>query len=457
MKIVVIDDDPTGSQTVNNCLLLLKWDYATLVKGFQSNSNLFFILANTRSLSENDAKLRLEEICTCIKEVISTECYSEEEIIFVSRGDSTLRGHNFLEPYTIDRFLGPFDATFHIPAFIEGKRLTINGNHYVDKIPINQTIFAKDTIFGFETSNIKNLLFEKSKFQINLSNIENLKLSELEILESKENNIVFKKLKAFNQNNHVIVDVENYSQLKKFSLAIKKLSKQKKFLFRTAASFISSISNIKNNINQPSFYSNLRIKDPQSQYLPGLIVVGSYVELTTIQLNRILEIDLCKPIKLDVFDFYKLITSKDYKNKLNSFKNKLLKDIRFNQKEGNTPVLYTSREVLTFKDSKRQIDFYNSLANFISELVAELKNEIGYLISKGGITTNIILSSGLKADYVYLQGQILTGISVVTLKLGNNSSLPIATFPGNIGNNESLAQVWSILENKAKFLIKNLQ
>ena len=457
MKIVVIDDDPTGSQTVNNCLLLLKWDYATLVKGFQSNSNLFFILANTRSLSENDAKLRLEAICSCIREVISNESYEEKEIILVSRGDSTLRGHNFLEPNVINHCLGPFDATFHIPAFIEGKRLTINGTHYVDKIPINQTIFAKDNIFGFETSNIKNLLFKKSNFQIKLSDIENLKLTELEILESKEKNIVFKKLKAFNQNNHVIVDVENYSQLKKFSLAIKKLSKQKKFLFRTAASFISSISNIKNNINQPSFYSNLRIKDPQSQYLPGLIVVGSYVELTTIQLNRILEIDLCKPIKLDVFDFYKLITSKDYKNKLNSFKNKLLKDIRFNQKEGNTPVLYTSREVLTFKDSKRQIDFYNSLANFISELVAELKNEIGYLISKGGITTNIILSSGLKADYVYLQGQILTGISVVTLKLGNNSSLPIATFPGNIGNNESLAQVWSILENKAKFLIKNLQ
>ena len=61
MKFIVIDDDPTGSQTVNNCLLLLKWDYSTLVKGFQSKSNLFFILANTRSLSEHDAQLNLEQ------------------------------------------------------------------------------------------------------------------------------------------------------------------------------------------------------------------------------------------------------------------------------------------------------------------------------------------------------------------------------------------------------------
>ena len=95
MKFVVIDDDPTGSQTVHDCLLLLKWDCSTLVKGFESKSNLFFILANTRSLSENDAKLTIEEICKNLKTVITSQAY-EEEIIFISRGDSTLRGHNFL-------------------------------------------------------------------------------------------------------------------------------------------------------------------------------------------------------------------------------------------------------------------------------------------------------------------------------------------------------------------------
>ena len=109
MKVIVIDDDPTGSQTVNNCLLLLKWDYSTLLKGFESESNLFFILANTRSLSENNAKLRLEEICKSLKKVISKGLYKEEEFVFVSRGDSTLRGHNFLEPKIINDCL----RTFH--------------------------------------------------------------------------------------------------------------------------------------------------------------------------------------------------------------------------------------------------------------------------------------------------------------------------------------------------------
>ena len=206
---------PQALKLFNDCLLLLKWDCSTLVKGFESKSNLFFILANTRSLSENDAKLTIEEICKNLKTVIASQAY-EEEIIFISRGDSTLRGHNFLEPSALNSCLGPFDATFHIPAFIEGKRLTINGSHFVDKTPINQTIFAKDKIFGYETSNVKNLLFQKSKSQINFEDIQNLLLSDIEILNDEENNIVFKTLKNLKNNKHVIVDVENYSQLKNF-------------------------------------------------------------------------------------------------------------------------------------------------------------------------------------------------------------------------------------------------
>ena len=447
MKIIVIDDDPTGSQTVNNCLLLLKWDRNTLIKGFKSKSNLFFILANTRSLSEKDAKLRLEDICNAIKSVICSERY-KEKIIIVSRGDSTLRGHNFLEPDVINDCLGPFDATFHIPAFIEGKRFTIDGLHFVDNIPVSQTIFAKDKIFGFKTSNIKNLLFQKSKLQINLNDIQNLKSQELNILETNDNNIVYKKLKNLKKNSHVIVDVENYSQLKKFSLAINQLIKEKKFLFRTAASFISSISAVKDNPKEPFFCSFIRRKNCEKKFLPGFLVIGSYVELTTMQLKEFLEISDCIPIELDVFEFLRISKLKSNQDQLVLFKNKLLAQIRSILKQENTPVLFTSRKEVSLAKNDEQVNFYNSLAHFISELVSDLKNEIGYLVSKGGITSNVILSNGFKANYVYLQGQIITGVSLVTFKLENDENLPIVTFPGNIGNQDSLVKVWRILENK---------
>ena len=135
MKIIIIDDDPTGSQTVNGCNLILKWDYETLLKGLKDSSNLLFILANTRSLSKKDLKIRLKEICTSLNEIMNHSLFEGEEFVLISRGDSTLRGHNFIEPYIINELLGPFDATFYIPAFIEGNRTTVNGNHFVDNIP----------------------------------------------------------------------------------------------------------------------------------------------------------------------------------------------------------------------------------------------------------------------------------------------------------------------------------
>jgi len=450
MKFVVIDDDPTGSQTVQDCLLLLKWDCSTLVKGFESKSNLFFILANTRSLSENDAKLTIEEICKNLKTVITSQAY-EEEIIFISRGDSTLRGHNYLEPIALNSYLGPFDATFHIPAFIEGKRFTINGSHFVDKTPISQTIFAKDKIFGYETSNVKNLLFQQSKSQINFEDIQNLLLSDIVMLNDQENNNVFKTLKNLRNNKHVVVDIENYSQLKKFSLVIKKLIKQKKFLFRTAASFISSISEKKSVSQSEIFFSNLRIRNKEKSFLPGLIIVGSYVELSTIQLNNLLKISNCTPVELNVFEFFKITSSENNQKRRNLFKNKFLKEIRFSFEKGKTPVLFTSIKFIMSLDSSELFNFYNLLACFIAELVADLKYEIGYLISKGGITTNLILSKGLNADYVYLEGQILTGISVVTYNLKNGEKLPIVTHPGNIGTKDSLVNIWKVFENKDNF------
>jgi len=114
-------------------------------------------------------------------------------------------------------------------------------------------------------------------------------------------------------NKHVIVDIENYSQLKKFSLVIKKLVKQKKFLFRTAASFISSISEKKSVSQSKKFFYSLRIRNKEKSFLPGLIIVGSYVKLSTMQLNNLLEISNCNPIELDVFEFFKITSSDNNK------------------------------------------------------------------------------------------------------------------------------------------------
>ncbi|MDC3159881.1 hypothetical protein OA667_04010, partial [Prochlorococcus sp. AH-716-G10] len=195
-------------------------------------------------------------------------------------------------------------------------------------------------------------------------------------------------------------------------------------------------------------YSFIRRKNREKKFLPGFLVIGSYVELTTMQLKEFLEISDCIPIELDVFEFLRISKLKSNHDQLVLFKNKLLAQIRSILEQENTPVLFTSRKEVSLANNDEQVNFYNSLAHFISELVSDLKNEIGYLVSKGGITSNVILSNGFEANYVYLQGQIITGVSLVTFKLENDENLPIVTFPGNIGNQDSLVKVWRILENK---------
>ena len=449
MKIIIIDDDPTGSQTVNGCNLVLKWDYETLLKGLKGGSNLLFILANTRSLSEKDVKIRLKEICSSLKKVMNNSSLAEEDFVVISRGDSTLRGHNFIEPFIINEFLGPFDATFYIPAFIEGNRTTLNGNHFVDNVPVHKTIFAQDEIFGFKTSNIKELIYEQSNRQINIDNIENINIKDFEILDLNQPNNLYIYIKNLLNNKRVIVDIIDYSQLNKFSNIVKSLLKKKKFLFRTAASFISSLSNVQINQKDHIYFSQLRRKNTKDQIMKGLIVVGSCVELTTLQLNEILELNICVPIEINVLKLYELFKIKDNSHQMNSLKNLILHSIRFSLTKNSIPVLFTSREIISLKDKNELIQFQHFLSVFIAGIVSAVKNEVGYLISKGGITTNTILSEGLGADSVYLEGQILPGISLVMFDLfKQKGSLPIVTFPGNIGNQMSLVRTLEIIENK---------
>jgi len=449
MKIIIIDDDPTGSQTVSGCNLILKWDYATLLKGLKGSSNLLFILANTRSLTEKDVEIRLKDICSSLNEIMNNPLFAEEEFVLISRGDSTLRGHNFIEPFIINQLLGPFDATFYIPAFIEGNRTTINGNHFVDNIPIQETIFSKDKIFGFNTSNLKELLYEQSNHQLDSNHIENIFIKDFEGLESNKPNKLYLYIEKLKNNKKVIVDIMDYSQLDKFSRIIKSLLNKKKFLFRSAASFISSLSNVKNTQKDHIYFSQLRRKNENDHIMPGLIVVGSYVELTTLQLNEVLKIGLCQPIKINVLKLYKFFKLEDNLKQINSLKKFLLFSIKENLSKDSIPVLYTSRETPSPIDKDDLIQFQHFLSGFIAEIVSDLKNKIGYLISKGGITTNTIISEGLKADSVYLEGQLLPGISLVTFDLlKQKGKLPIVTFPGNIGNNMSLVKTIEILENK---------
>ena len=55
---VMLDDDPTGTQTIADLPVLTSWSVADLQWALQQPTTGFFVLTNTRSLSESDAAER---------------------------------------------------------------------------------------------------------------------------------------------------------------------------------------------------------------------------------------------------------------------------------------------------------------------------------------------------------------------------------------------------------------
>ena len=89
-KLVVLDDDPTGVQTVHDVSVYTDWEEESIRKGFEEKESMFFILTNSRSFS-------VEETTRVHQDIASRVCKVAKELgqdfMIISRGDSTLRGH----------------------------------------------------------------------------------------------------------------------------------------------------------------------------------------------------------------------------------------------------------------------------------------------------------------------------------------------------------------------------
>jgi len=85
----------------------------------------------------------------------------------------------------------------------------------------------------------------------------------------------------------------------------------------------------------------------------------------------------------------------------------------------------------------------------MARLAAALAPQLGYLISKGGITTHTLLADGLGLARVELQGQLLPGLSLVlTPANALVPALQVLTFPGNLGDADTLRLAWALMEGE---------
>jgi uncharacterized protein YgbK (DUF1537 family) len=419
--IIVLDDDPTGTQTVHDVPVITNWQKSTIENEFQLKTPLFFILTNSRALIESEAEELAFTIGKNIKEI-------GKPALVISRSDSTLRGHFPAEVNALAKGLGYKDDYLIVlaPAFFEGNRFTKDDIHFVKEnenwIPIAELPYAKDKTFGYQNSNLRKWVIEKSKGGINEDQIDSVSIQEL---DSNAGQLILEKIAKTPK--VLIVNALDVNHLSIFSAFVKKSKRQ--IVFRTAASFVPVFGDIssKELLQKDDFNVN-------NNSSGGLIIVGSHVPKTTAQLNELLKSGI-NSIEFEVGKYIE--NPQDYLKSLSD-------EVNFKLEKKQDLVLFTSRALVSKTSENESLLLSIEVSKGLIFLVQNLRRKPAFLIAKGGITSSDIATKGLNIQRAIVRGQILLGIPV--WHADANARFPDLTyvvFPGNVGDDFALLNAYN--------------
>lgn len=441
-KIIVLDDDPTGSQTVHGCMLLTRWDVASLIMALRDPSPLFFVLTNSRAMDGDGATRVTREVCRAIRNALEQLADTGVSIqsVIVSRSDSTLRGHYPLETDIIASELGPFDALFMVPAFFEGGRVTRDSTHYLrvgpQWVPVHETEFACDAVFGYHASYLPEYIAEKTNGRISADTVERILLTDL-------TDDLVTRMARFQHGVCCVVDAVKPDDLAIFATAaLQAINQGKRFLFRSAASLLNALVPLP---PQPVAAEHMGQFVRADQ--PGAVIVGSHVGKSTRQLDCLLTQAGVVGVEVDVL---RMDTQRE------SLLDGVVSAVSRVHAAGKTPVVFTSRNEVHFPSQGLRLEFGKRVSAFLMDIVRRLPETLGYLVSKGGITSNDVLSSGLELRAARVLGQVLPGCSVICCPDDHPrfSKMPVVIFPGNVGDDDGLVTVYNRLAVKSEPVVR---
>ncbi|KAK6249814.1 hypothetical protein SCA6_003819 [Theobroma cacao] len=432
--LVVLDDDPTGTQTVHDVEVLTEWSVESLVEQFRKKPICFFILTNSRSLSSEKATALIKDICSSL--LTAAKSVGNIDYTVVLRGDSTLRGHFPEEPDAAVSVIGQVDAWILCPFFLQGGRYTIEDIHYVADsdwlVPAGDTEFAKDAAFGYKSSNLREWVEEKTAGRIPASSVASI---SIQLLRQGGPDAVCEHLCSLEKGSTCIVNAVSERDMAVFAAGmIQAELKGKSFLCRSAASFVSARIGI----------------IPKARILPkdlgkkkersgGLIVVGSYVPKTTKQVEELQSQygHMLKSIEVSVHK----VAMKSLEEREEEINRTAEMASVFLAAHKDTLIM-SSRELITGKTASESLEINFKVSSALVEVVRRITTRPCYILAKGGITSSDLATKALEAKRAKVVGQALAGIPL--WELGSESrhpGVPYIVFPGNVGDSKALAEV----------------
>ncbi|VAI84946.1 unnamed protein product [Triticum turgidum subsp. durum] len=431
--LVVLDDDPTGTQTVHDIEVLTEWPVEALTEQFLKLPTCFFILTNSRSMTADKAALLVKDICRNLEAAAKTVPGISYTVVL--RGDSTLRGHFPEEADAVVSVLGDMDAWIICPFFLQGGRYTVDDIHYVADserlIPAGETEFAKDAAFGYTSSNLKQWVEEKTKGRILENQVSSISIS---LLRKEGPDAVCQLLCSLEKGSVCIVNAASERDMNVFAAGMIQAELQgKRFLCRTAASFVSARIGIKP--KPPIRPNDLGLK---RNLAGGLIVVGSYVPKTTKQVDELRSqcAQSLRVIEVSVEMISLKSTERDQEiSRIVELGNAYIQS-------GRDTLVVTSRQLITGKTPEESLEINYKVSSALVEIVQRIDSRPRYILAKGGITSSDLATKALEARRAKVMGQALAGVPL--WQLGPESrhpGVPYIVFPGNVGDNSALAEV----------------
>ncbi|MDR4945324.1 four-carbon acid sugar kinase family protein [Neobacillus cucumis] len=439
-KIIVLDDDPTGVQTVHDISVFTDWSVESIEQGFKEEQSMFFILTNSRGFTADETESAHREIAENILTVASK---LNQQFMIISRGDSTLRGHYPLETNVLKETIETasdikIDGEVILPFFKEGGRFTINNIHYVqygeELVPAGETEFAKDRTFGYTKSDLGEWIEEKSNGEFLAENTLYISLEELRSLQIEK---IADKLLQVNNFNKVVVNAVDEVDVKIFTIAlVQAINSGKNFLFRSAAALPKVIGGVS---NKPLLTRAELVGEETGN--GGLIIIGSHVKKTTEQLEELKKLSTIEFIE---FNSHLVLQPEAFQKECD----RVIETTEALISSGKTVAVYTSRERLDLGEGKKEeeLKLSVSISDAVTSIVTRLQVRPNFLIAKGGITSSDVGTKGLKVKRATVAGQIRPGIPV--WRTGVESKYPgmaYVIFPGNVGSKTDLKEVAEIL------------
>lgn len=453
-RLVILDDDPTGTQTVADVPVITSWDDEDVRWALAQDCAGFFVLTNTRSLPAKAAADRNRQVVAALARGCSNG--DLDVLSLVSRSDSTLRGHYPLETDVLadehDRLLGrPVDGVVLVPAYVDAGRITVDSVHWVEGAagftPVGETEFASDPVFGYRTSDLREYVAEKTAGRWARDDVARITLEQLRVGGVP---VVREALRGLRDQRPVVVDAAADEDIRVLALAAIDAERlDRSLIYRVGPSFV------RNRLGQgahlpltPAALAELTHR-PLSEGRPpraggGLAIVGSHVGLTTRQLVRLTEAQQTVHVTLEVPD---LLSAADPARVLDAVTERALEAIA----DGDV-VVQTSRELVDAGGGASSLAASARVSEGLVEIVSKMTRRTTprWIIAKGGITSSDIATRALGIRRAWARGTLLPGIISLWEPADEEvTPVPYVVFAGNVGDEDSLATAVARLHDAA--------